>query len=234
MTDDPAFIHLHGVTKSYGRGGERLPIFDGLSLDIPRGDFVAVMGPSGSGKSTLLNLLAGLDTAEAGRVSIGGFDLSAMGEGARGRWRTVMLGIVFQFYNLLPMLTAAENVELPLLRRPLSKQERRERVATVLRLLGLEARARHYPRQMSGGQQQRVGIARAIVTDPAVLLCDEPTGDLDRASADEALAMLDRLNRDFGKTIVMVTHDPAAAGVARRVLHLDKGSFRSEGAEAAR
>ena len=157
-----------------------------------------------------------------------------MGEGARGRWRTEMLGIVFQFYNLLPMLTAAENVELPLLLRPLSKRERRERVATVLRLLGLEARARHYPRQMSGGQQQRVGIARAIVTDPALLLCDEPTGDLDRASADEALAMLDLLNRDLGKTIVMVTHDPAAAGVARRVLHLDKGTFRPEGAEAAR
>ena len=234
MTDDPSFIHLAGVAKSYGRGEERLSIFDGLSLDIPRGDFVAVMGPSGSGKSTLLNLLAGLDTSEGGHVFIGGSDLSVMGESARGRWRTETLGIVFQFYNLLPMLTAAENVELPLLLRPLSKRERRERVATVLGLLGLKDRARHYPRQMSGGQQQRVGIARAIVTDPALLLCDEPTGDLDRRSADEALAMLDLLNRDLGKTIVMVTHDPAAAKVARRTLYLDKGSFRPEDAEAAR
>ncbi|KQT65871.1 ABC transporter ATP-binding protein [Aureimonas sp. Leaf460] len=226
--DERPFIRLAGITKSYGRGEDRIPIFSGLSLKIPRGDFVAIMGPSGSGKSTLLNIFAALDGVEAGHVSIDGSNLSAMKEGARARWRTETLGIVFQFYNLLPMLTAAENVELPLLLKPLTRRERRERVATVLGLVGLGERARHYPREMSGGQQQRVGIARAIVTDPSLLLCDEPTGDLDRRSADEVLEMLGLLNRDLGKTIVMVTHDPAAAKAAKRTLHLDKGEFRTD------
>ncbi len=235
--ENSPFIALTGVTKSFGKGKDRIAIFTDLSLNIPRGDFVAIMGPSGSGKSTLLNLLAGLDGVEAGRVAIDGCDIGAMGEGDRTGWRTQNLGIVFQFYNLLPMLTAAENVELPLLLKPLSRRERRERVETVLGLVGLSERARHYPRQMSGGQQQRVGIARAIVGDPALLLCDEPTGDLDRRSADEALEMLGLLNRELGKTIVMVTHDPAAANAARRTLHLDKGVFRDEvrpGEEIAR
>ncbi|MQT14143.1 ABC transporter ATP-binding protein [Segnochrobactrum spirostomi] len=231
--DATPFIRLAGISKAYGRGSEKIPIFSDLSLEIPRGDFVAIMGPSGSGKSTLLNILAGLDAVDAGRVLIDGSDLSAMRDGARARWRTETLGIVFQFYNLMPMLNAAENVELPLLLRPLSKRERRARVETVLGLVGLGDRARHYPRQMSGGQQQRVGIARAIVTDPTLILCDEPTGDLDRRAADEALDMLGRLNSEFGKTIVMVTHDPAAARAARRVLHLDKGVFSPAGREAA-
>jgi putative ABC transport system ATP-binding protein len=231
LPDSPGFIRLDGVSKSHGHGAGRIAVFSNLSLEIPRGDFVAIMGPSGSGKSTLLNILAGLDRVDAGRVAIDGCDLSAMGEDARAAWRTTMLGIIFQFYNLMPMLTAAENVELPLLLRPLSGRERRERVATVLDLVGLGGWARHHPREMSGGQQQRVGIARAIVTDPALLLCDEPTGDLDRRSADEALDILGRLNRELGKTIVMVTHDPAAARSARHVLHLDKGAFSPAGPE---
>jgi putative ABC transport system ATP-binding protein len=229
MIQNPApYIALRGVRKAYRIGGEMIPIFAGLDLAIPRGDFVAVMGPSGSGKSTLLNMLAGIDRPDAGTLSIGTSRLDQMGEAARSAWRAHNMGIVFQFYNLLPMLTAAENVELPLLLKPLSRKERRMRVEKVLDLVGLSGREKQYPAMMSGGQQQRIGIARAIVSDPGLLLCDEPTGDLDRKSADEVLDMLRFLNRELEKTIVMVTHDPQAALYARRTLHLDKGDFVEE------
>lgn len=227
MTQD-IHIELNGIKKGYRIGGDNVPIFSGLDLAIPRGDFVAVMGPSGSGKSTLLNMLAGIDSPDAGKLRIGTSRLDQMGEGARAEWRAHHMGIVFQFYNLLPMLNAAQNVELPLLLKPLSAGERRDRVSKVLDLVGLAGRERQYPKLMSGGQQQRVGIARAIVADPALLLCDEPTGDLDRKSADEVLEMLGFLNQKLGKTIVMVTHDPQAASYARRTLHLDKGNFTEE------
>jgi putative ABC transport system ATP-binding protein len=221
-------ITLSGVQKGYRFGGEATPIFSGLDLTIPRGDFVAIMGPSGSGKSTLLNMLAGIDRPDSGTLCIGASRLDQMDEAACSSWRAHHMGMVFQFYNLLPMLTAAENVELPLLLKPLSRKERRVRVEKVLDLVGLAGRARQYPAVMSGGQQQRVGIARAIVSDPGLLLCDEPTGDLDRKSADEVLDMLRFLNRELEKTIVMVTHDPQAALFARRTLHLDKGNFVEE------
>lgn len=219
------FIALSRVTKTYRTGNESLPIFTNLDMTIQGGDFVAVMGPSGSGKSTLLNLLAGIDQADSGDIQIAGQRLDHMGETARAAWRAHHLGIVFQFYNLLPMLAAAENVELPLLLKPIPASVRRERVAKVLDLVGLGGRGKQSPTRMSGGQQQRVSIARAIVANPSLLLCDEPTGDLDRKSADEVLAMLGYLNRELGKTIVMVTHDPEAANAANRTLHLDKGVF---------
>ncbi|MDR6902510.1 ABC transporter ATP-binding protein [Rhizobium miluonense] len=220
-----AYIELKEVRKAYRIGREDISIFSSLDLAIPQGDFIAIIGPSGSGKSTLLNMLAGIDRPDAGSVSIGDHRLDWMGERALSSWRAHNIGIVFQFYNLLPMLTAAENVELPLLLKPLSAKERRDRVGKVLDLVGLAGREKQYPSSMSGGQQQRVGIARAIVSDPGLLLCDEPTGDLDRASADDVLQMLNFLNRELGKTIIMVTHDPRAAGSARRTLHLDKGQF---------
>jgi putative ABC transport system ATP-binding protein len=222
------YIKLRGVHKGYRIGGDAIPIFDSLALEIPRGDFVAVMGPSGSGKSTLLNMLAGIESPDEGEINIGGARLDRMGETARSAWRAHHMGIVFQFYNLLPMLNAAENVELPLLLKPISAKERRIRVGKVLDLVGLAGREKQYPALMSGGQQQRVGIARAIAADPDLLLCDEPTGDLDRKSADDVLDMLRLLNRELGKTIVMVTHDPQAALHARRTLHLDKGLFVEE------
>jgi putative ABC transport system ATP-binding protein len=229
MTENIApYIALNGVTKAYRIGGEMISIFSRLDLAIPQGDFVAVMGPSGSGKSTLLNMLAGIDSPDSGTLRIGTSRLDQMGEAARAAWRAHNMGIVFQFYNLLPMLSVAENVELPLLLKPLSRQERRIRVDKVLDLVGLAERAKQYPALMSGGQQQRIGIARAIVSDPGLLLCDEPTGDLDRKSADEVLEMLRFLNRHLQKTIVMVTHDPQAALYARRTLHLDKGDFVEE------
>lgn len=228
MTNPEPFIILTGITKAFPIGAETVPVFSGLDLAIPKGDFVAIMGPSGSGKSTLLNMLAGLDSPDSGALQIGSARLDRMGEAARSAWRGHNMGIVFQFYNLLPALTAAENVELPLLLKPLSARARRARVDKVLDLVGLADRGRQYPALMSGGQQQRVGIARAIVADPALLLCDEPTGDLDRASADAVLAMLGFLNRELGKTIVMVTHDPQAALYANRTLHLDKGRFIEE------
>ena len=223
--DQAPYISLRNVQKGYKIGSEAMAIFDDLNLDIPKGDFVAIMGPSGSGKSTLLNMLAGIDHADDGALRIGDSHLNHMGEGARSAWRAHNMGIVFQFYNLLPMLTAAENVELPLLLKPLPANDRRDRVTKVLDLVGLAGRERQYPSMMSGGQQQRVGIARAIVSDPGLLLCDEPTGDLDRKSADEILQMLSFLNQELGKTIIMVTHDPEAASYAKRTLHLDKGNF---------
>jgi putative ABC transport system ATP-binding protein len=220
-----SYIALEDGQKSYRIGGETIRIFSDLDLSISQGDFVAIMGPSGSGKSTLLNILAGIDTLDAGTLRINNQRIDRMGEAARSSWRAHNMGIVFQFYNLLPMLTAAENVALPLLLKPLLAAERRSRVANVLDLVGLKGREKQHPSVMSGGQQQRVGIARAIVSDPNLLLCDEPTGDLDRKSADEVMEILTFLNRDLGKTIIMVTHDPQAARSANRVLHLDKGQF---------
>jgi putative ABC transport system ATP-binding protein len=218
-------FHLQNVTKHYRRGKELVPIFRDLDLTIPAGDFVALMGPSGSGKSTLLNLLGGIDTISSGQLHFRGEDLARLSEGQLTRWRAAHVGFIFQSYNLMPMLNAAQNVELPLLLTHLGSAERKRRVQTALELVGLAERQRHAPSQMSGGQQQRVAIARALVADPSLLLCDEPTGDLDRDSADEILTILQTLNRDHGKTIVMVTHDPAAAAYAHRTLQLDKGSF---------
>ena len=224
MSDTP-LVRLINLRKGFSKGNEPISIFDGLNLAIPSGDFAAVMGPSGSGKTTLLNLLGGIDRADAGEIEIAGRRIDRLSEGDLARWRAANIGFVFQFYNLMPMLSATQNVELPLLLTNLRAKARRERVATALKIVNLADRATHYPREMSGGQQQRVAIARAIVSDPKLLLCDEPTGDLDRASADEILSMLQVLNGDLGKTIVMVTHDPAAAKYARRTLHLDKGFF---------
>ncbi|MGO7588518.1 ABC transporter ATP-binding protein [Rhizobium leguminosarum] len=226
MTDSQEpHIALRGVRKAFRIGAETIPIFSGLDLSIARGDFVAVMGPSGSGKSTLLNMLGGIDSPDAGEIRIGRSHIEQMGEGARAAWRAHGMGIVFQFYNLLPMLNAGENIELPLLLKPLGRKERHARVETVMELVGLAGRQRQFPSSMSGGQQQRVGIARAIVGDPDLLLCDEPTGDLDRKSANDILEMLGFLNRKLQKTIIMVTHDPEAAAFARRTLHLNKGEF---------
>ncbi len=227
-TSNEPYIVLNNVKKGYRMGTEIVPIFSNLDLQVARGEFVAIMGPSGSGKSTLLNMLSGIDKPDQGRLRIGVSNLDQMGEAARSSWRAHNMGIVFQFYNLLPMLNAAENIELPLLLKPLSSRERRVRVDKVLDLVGLSGRQKQYPKLMSGGQQQRVGIARAIVADPALLLCDEPTGDLDRQSADEVLEMLRFLNRELGKTIIMVTHDPQAASYADRTRHLDKGRFLEE------
>jgi putative ABC transport system ATP-binding protein len=225
MSTDTAMAHLVGLSKCFVKGKEPIVVFDRLDLAIPRGDFVAVMGPSGSGKTTLLNLLGGIDHPDSGEVHVGGTRIDRLREGRLARWRGANIGFIFQFYNLMPMLTARQNVELPLLLTKLRARERRRNAETALQVVNLADRIKHYPREMSGGQQQRVAIARAIVTDPKLLLCDEPTGDLDRHSADEILLLLQMLNRDLGKTIVMVTHDPAAAKYARRELHLDKGKF---------
>ncbi len=216
-------VSVHGVHKTFARGGEKIDVLQGLDLEVGRGEFVALMGPSGSGKSTLLNLIGGLDRPSAGRIEVGGLRIDQLSEAKLTAWRARHVGFVFQLYNLLPALTAERNVELPLLLTPLSRARRRQHVATALALVGLADRARHYPRQLSGGQEQRVGIARAIVTDPTLLLADEPTGDLDRKSGDEILDLLQALNREHGKTIVMVTHDPHAAERATRIVHLDKG-----------
>jgi putative ABC transport system ATP-binding protein len=225
MSTDTAMARLVGLSKCFVKGKEPIVVFDRLDLAIPQGDFVAVMGPSGSGKTTLLNLLGGIDRPDSGEVHVGGTRIDRLGEGRLARWRGANIGFIFQFYNLMPMLTAGQNVELPLLLTRLRARERRRNADTALKVVNLADRIKHYPREMSGGQQQRVAIARAIVTDPKLLLCDEPTGDLDRHSADEILLLLQMLNRDLGKTIVMVTHDPAAAKYARRELHLDKGKF---------
>ncbi len=223
-------VHVSDLHKVFHRGGERIDVLQGLHLDIPQGDFLALMGPSGSGKSTLLNLLGGLDRPTQGRISIDGEQIDQMSGGRLAAWRSRHVGFVFQLYNLIPVLTAERNVELPLLLTRLSRSERRSHVRTALSVVGLTDRAKHYPRQLSGGQEQRVGIARAIVTDPTLLLCDEPTGDLDRKSGDEVLDLLQALNRDHGKTIVMVTHDPHAAVRAKRTLHLEKGALAAESA----
>ena len=218
-------IVLKGVTKEYRRDEFRIPVLTDLFLTVEEGEFLALMGPSGSGKTTLLNLIAGLDRATQGAVIVHDQDLGALSDSRITRWRADNVGFIFQLYNLIPVLTAFENVELPLLLTHLSRRQRREHVMTALRVVGLSDRSDHYPRQLSGGQEQRVAIARAIVTDPYLLVADEPTGDLDRASAGEILDLLEQLNREFQKTIIMVTHDPIAARRARRLLHLDKGKL---------
>ena len=225
-----ALVRVQGVHKYFTRGSERIDVLKGVNLEIPQGDFVALMGPSGSGKTTLLNLLGGLDAPSAGAVEVAGTNIAALSASQLSRWRAHHIGFVFQLYNLLPVLTAEKNVDLPLLLTNLSKAERKKRVAIALNVVGLSERAKHYPRQLSGGQEQRVGIARAIVTDPTLLLADEPTGDLDRKSGDEILDLLAALNQKHGKTIVMVTHDPRAAERARRTIHLEKGVLLGEAA----
>ena len=228
MAYDGNVVRVQDVRKEYRRGSERIDVLQGINLEIPPGDFLALMGPSGSGKTTLLNLIGGLDRPTSGTVEVAGEPISRLSDGQLARWRSRHIGFVFQFYNLLPVLSAEKNVELPLLLTSLSGAQRRQHVATALGVVGLADRARHYPRQLSGGQEQRVGIARAIVTDPTLLLCDEPTGDLDRKSGDEILDLLQALNREHGKTIIMVTHDPHAAARARRTLYLDKGNLVPE------
>jgi len=223
---EQALISLKGVGKSYERGGETLKVLNNLDLEIAKGSFEALMGPSGSGKSTLLNLLAGLDKPTSGTIEIAGKRLDQLSDSALARWRADTVGFIFQSYNLLPVLTAVENVELPLLLTKVPSSERRKRAQTALRVVGLEDRSTHYPRQLSGGQEQRVAIARAIVNDPALIVADEPTGDLDRSAADDILDLLEKLNKDLGKTIIMVTHDPAAAERASVQLRLDKGALR--------
>jgi putative ABC transport system ATP-binding protein len=219
-TGNGALVHVENVTKNFRRGSE--------DLEVPDGEFLALMGPSGSGKSTLLNLIGGLDRASKGTVTIGGEQIGNMSDRQLAAWRARHVGFVFQFYNLMPVLTAEKNVELPLLLTHLSKSQRKQHVATALDVVGLTHRTRHYPRQLSGGEQQRVGIARAIATDPTILLCDEPTGDLDRKSGDEILSLLQALNQQHGKTIIMVTHDPHASARASRTVYLNKGELTNE------
>jgi putative ABC transport system ATP-binding protein len=223
----PSIVKLRGVTKTYERGGESVRVLEDLDLDVPAGSYEALMGPSGSGKTTLLNLIAGLDRPSNGSVEVAGKRLEGLGEGALAKWRSSTIGFVFQSYNLLPVLTALENVELPLLLTALPSAERKKRAQTALRVVGLEERMQHYPRQLSGGQEQRVAIARAIVNDPTIIVADEPTGDLDRAAADDILALLEKLNTQLGKTILMVTHDPAAAKRATIIRRVDKGKLVS-------
>ena len=224
----PILVDVRQVTKTFRRGAEEIRVLDRLDLSIQQGEFVALMGPSGSGKSTLLNLIGGLDRPTSGSVTIGTDQIERLSDRQLAAWRARHVGFVFQFYNLMPALTAAGNVELPLLLTHLSKAERKKHVEVALEIVGLSHRLKHYPRTLSGGEQQRVGIARAIVTDPTLLLCDEPTGDLDRKSGDEILSLLQAVNRDHGKTIVMVTHDPHASSRASRTVHLDKGQLSTE------
>ena len=228
LLEDNIVIRTYGLRKTYVMGDQEIHAVNGVDMEIRYGEYVALMGPSGSGKTTLLNLLGGLDRPTEGAITVGGNRIDRMSGGKLAHWRARHIGFVFQLYNLLPVLTAERNVELPLLLTPLSRAERKKHVATALEVVGLSDRAQHYPRQLSGGQEQRVGIARAIVTDPTLLLCDEPTGDLDRKSGDEILDLLDALNREHGKTIVMVTHDAHAAARARRTLHLNKGALSTE------
>ena len=224
-------VSIRNLTKTYQRGPEKVEVLHGIDLDIPKGDFVALMGPSGSGKTTLLNLIGGLDSPTGGEITVDGSRIDQMRSGQLSEWRSNHVGFVFQFYNLMPNLSAQKNVELPLLLTNLNAAHRKRNAEIALQLVGLADRGKHRPNELSGGQQQRVAIARAIVSDPTLLICDEPTGDLDRQSAEEILTLLQSLNRDHGKTIVMVTHDPKAADHARRTIHLDKGTFADNGAE---
>jgi putative ABC transport system ATP-binding protein len=228
MSMSKALVTVRDLHKVFERGGQRIDVLQGVNLDIPEGDYLTLMGPSGSGKTTLLNLIGGLDTPTEGSIEVAGDRIDKLSGGKLSAWRARHVGFVFQLYNLLPVLTAARNVELPLLLTKLGKADRMKRVSVALSVVGLAERMHHYPRQLSGGQEQRVGIARAIVTDPTLLLCDEPTGDLDRKSGDEILDLLDALNREHNKTIVMVTHDPHAAARAKRTLHLEKGVLVTE------
>ena len=225
-------VEIRDLAKGYTRGGQFVPVLEGITLNIARGDFIALMGPSGSGKSTLLNLIAGIDKPDSGLLRIDDEDITVLSEGELADWRAANIGFIFQFYNLMPVLTAFENVELPLLLTNLSKSDRRERVNLTLALVGLSDRMEHYPNELSGGQQQRVAIARAIVTDPTILVCDEPTGDLDKQSASDVLRMLKQLNEEMGKTIIMVTHDAHAAEAAKHIVHLEKGELMDEAATA--
>jgi putative ABC transport system ATP-binding protein len=230
MSGAPALplIRIRDLSKAYQRGGQQIPVLLDIHLEVMAGEFIALMGPSGSGKSTLLNLIAGIDVPSSGTIEIGGVDIATLSEGQLADWRAQNVGFIFQFYNLMPVLTAFENVELPLLLTPLNARERRQRVDAVLALVGLTDRALHYPNELSGGQQQRVAIARALVSDPQLIVADEPTGDLDRATGEEVLQLMDALVRDLGKTIVMVTHDPKAASRAQRMVHLEKGVLVDE------
>jgi putative ABC transport system ATP-binding protein len=223
MASRTPIVEIRNLFKSYRRGDQILPVLNDIDLDIDEGEFLALMGPSGSGKTTLLNLIAGIDRADSGVIQVGGIEITSLSETDLAQWRASNVGFIFQFYNLIPVLTAFENVELPLLLTSLSKKERREHVEVALNLVNLQDRMDHYPGQLSGGQQQRVAIARAVVTDPAILVADEPTGDLDRVSAEEILELMERLVHELGKTIIMVTHDPRAASKAHIMKHLDKG-----------
>lgn len=223
MNSKRPIVEIRNISKSYRRDSQNIPVLEDITFDIDEGEFLALMGPSGSGKSTLLNLIAGLDRPDSGTIHVGGVDIASLSESGLAHWRASHVGFIFQFYNLVPVLNAFENVELPLLLSGLSRKQRREHVDMALGLVNLSDRMDHYPSQLSGGQQQRVAIARAVVTDPAILVADEPTGDLDRVSAEDVLALMDRLNRELGKTIILVTHDPAAAGKAHMTKHLVKG-----------
>ena len=223
MNEKAPIVEIRNLYKSYKRGIQILPVLNDISLDIRESDFLALMGPSGSGKTTLLNLIAGIDKVDSGSIKVGGVDITNLSETELAHWRALNVGFIFQFYNLIPVLTAFENVELPLLLTGLSKKERREHVATALQVVNLSDRMEHYPGQLSGGQQQRVAIARAVVTDPTILVADEPTGDLDRQSANDVLELMENLGHQLGKTIIMVTHDPRAAKKAHVIIHLDKG-----------
>ena len=223
-----ATVNVQNVRKVYHRDSQEIVVLDGIDLEVPQGEFIALMGPSGSGKTTLLNLIAGIDRPTSGKVVVGGTDVGTLSEGALAKWRSQNVGFIFQFYNLIPVLTALENVELPLMLSHLSRKQRRERALTALKIVGLADRSEHYPKQLSGGQEQRVAIARAVVTDPKVLVADEPTGDLDAKSAEEILNLMQTLNHEFGKTIVMVTHDPRAAHRAHSEKHLEKGVLRKD------
>jgi putative ABC transport system ATP-binding protein len=221
--DGEPLVAIRKLTKYYTRGEQVIPVLVDINFDVMPGDYIALMGPSGSGKSTLLNLIAGIDKPTSGEIHVGGVDIAHLGDGDLAAWRAANVGFIFQFYNLMPVLTAFQNVELPLQLSSMSRRDRRDRVDTALALVGLSDRATHYPNELSGGQQQRVAIARALITDPTIIVADEPTGDLDRTTAEEVLGLLERLNAELGKTIIMVTHDPKAAGHARKIVQLEKG-----------